>query len=313
METTKVKTVKRNINFKRLDIQDEKSQVDKLGEESMPTSPEDFLMFYAGKMAYTFLKEKVRATNMLAGFKRHYKGIDSDTEEKLDNFYASFEKDFNKQKRNLIKLTDSHPLTKRLCQIKGFTSYQLAMIMSYIKDVNKFDTPSKLSVYAGVACVEGLPVTKGNLAKIKEIYYLQGKEFHGFNTALSGRLYIVVECLLKQKGYFYNMYKGIRERLITRCTNNNEIFKATAADQKASKGKMKKGRFYMKDRKNFSLESFTDKNAKRRIARTLLHLIWTEWRILRKLPLRNPYPIDYLGHNQYIRLSDVLTWEERNC
>jgi hypothetical protein len=211
------------------------------------------------------------------------------------------------------KIVKKHPLWERLEGIKGFTAYQLALIMAYTKDISKFDTPSKYVVYAGIGVINGMPITKANLNKIKEYYSSQGKEFKGFHTVFAGRMLgVVADCLIRPKGFFYNMYLNIRKRLVERCINGGEVVE----QEKEVKGKdgvvRKEKRYYMKNKKNQSLEAFTHSNAKRRIVRTLLHLIWTEWRTLRELPVRNPYPHDYLGHTSLITLEEVKAYDSKN-
>jgi hypothetical protein len=133
-----------------------------------------------------------------------------------------------------------------------------------------------------------------------------GKEFKGFNTDFSGRMFVIIDCLLRAKGWFYTYYSGIRSRLETRALNGGETFVATIQDQKESKGIMKAGHHYMKGKKNQSLIMWSDKNAKRRVARTFLHFLWTEWRDIAGLEVRLPYAIDYLGHSGLIKLEEVI-------
>ena len=105
---------------------------------------------------------------------------------------------------------------------------------------------------------------------------------------------------------FYNYYSGIRQRLEKRALNGGETFVATAQDQKESKGIMKAGNAYMKGKKNQSLIMWSDKNAKRRVARTFLHILWLEWRTLAGLEIRHPYVIDYLQHSGIVTLEQII-------
>lgn len=47
---TEVLSTKKKVNAKRIEIQDEKSQVDKLGEETVPVQPQNVEVMYAGKL-----------------------------------------------------------------------------------------------------------------------------------------------------------------------------------------------------------------------------------------------------------------------
>lgn len=69
---------------------------------------------------------------------------------------------------------------------------------------------------------------------------------------------------------------------------------------------MKSGNAYMKGKKNQSLIMWSDKNAKRRVARTFLHIFWKEWRELSGLPVRHPYVVDYLKHTGYVTLEEIV-------
>ena len=313
METDVVKQVKKSINSKRIEIDTEKASVDKLGEESIPCAPEDILVMFIGKEVDNQIKSRTAMINRLAGYKKAYpKQIVGNVKKKIEEYMQIFDRDFEASKKLLEKVCSQHPLWQKLSGIRGFSAYQLALIMCHIKDIAKFDTPSKLMVYSGLASIEGIPITKGNIHLIKDIYYRQGKEFNGFNTKFLGRMYVITDCLLRGQGYFYRLYLQIKERITQRCINNDETFIASKDDEKKSGGKMKKGRRYMNGKKNQSLDAFTNSNARRRIARVLLHLIYTEWRTQRELPVRVPYPVDYLGHDSVITLDQVLLAEKHN-
>lgn len=310
-----VNSVKKKINVDRLNIQDEKSKVDALGEITKTVEPEDIIAMYTGKLCVMLIKNKVRAMNIKSGYLRAYKGrITPQLKETLDSLEDMFNKDFESTKDHISKYLRKHDLWKRMGFIRGLSEYQLALIMAYVKDIEKFDTPSKLCVYSGMASINNIPVTKANIEKIKKLYFDEGKEFKGFNTEMSGRVLVLVDCLLRAQGYFTNMYQKMRIRLEKRKINEGGTYISTEKDVEESKvdgiPKMTLGRHYIKDRKNQSLEAWSDANAKRRVARTFLHLMWTEWRLLKDLPVRNPYPIDYLGHNELISIDDIKQYEK---
>jgi hypothetical protein len=249
---------------------------------------------YAGKLCALMLKNKVAATLIKEGYYRHYPELAPETKLQLEKLHGDFEADFDIAKARTNKIASNHELYKRLSGIKGISGYQIALLMAYVKDISRFDTPSKLCVYAGMASINGKPVTKANINKIKdERFETTGKEFKGFNTVLSGRMFVIVDCLLRGKGFFFNYYTGIRKRLQERAMNNGEC-------------ELIGDKYYMKDRKNFSLILWSDKNAKRRIARTFLHIFWLEWRKIMDLPIRHPYVVDYLGHNSTVTLEEII-------
>lgn len=297
---TEVRKVKKRINKKRLSIKEDIASVGKLGEETIATLPEDFKMMFAGKLNELLIRDRVRSSNILAAFLKSYGIVDPDVEKHLETQIDSFHKNFDKSKNQLKGFMETHPLWLRMKGIRGFSCSQLALVMAQIKDISKFDTASKLMVYAGIGCVDGLAITKANLGKIKEIYFAKGKEFLGFNTILAGRMFVISECLIKQKGYFYDFYTKMRVRLAEKAINDGRC------EQREVKGVME---WYMKDKKNMSLKLWTQKNAMRRISRTILHFIWTEWRIIKGLEVRIPYPVQYLQHSTVITLDEVLKYD----
>ena len=131
----------------------------------------------------------------------------------------------------------------------------------------------------------------------------------GYNTALQQRLYIITDSLIRAKGWFYEFYQRQRVRIEEKAINEDRVFVATAEDAKGTK--MKAGEFYMKARNTQSLKAWSNSGARWRVARTLLHLIYKEWRDYKGLECRNPYPIEYLGHSQLITLDDVLARDEK--
>jgi hypothetical protein len=279
-------------------------------QETIPVMPTDVEAMYAGKLALMMLKMDVGAQNIIESYYKTYKEMPNEVKANLTQQKELFGKGFDEYKKKLNSILDNHPLSQRMCQIKGFTNYQLALIMAMVKDIRRFDTPSKLLVYAGCACINGMPVNKTNLKAIQGHYKTQGKEFKGFNTLLSGRVNkVVVDSLIRATGYFYQMYVRIRERIHQRCLNNKETFIAVEESLKLNKN-YKIGTIYMKGKNCQSLISFTDSCARRRIASVLLHLLYTEWRTIEGLEVRNPYAIDYLKHKGLITLDDVIKGEQ---
>ena len=291
-----VKITKSKLNKLRIKEQDIKSEAGKLGEETVAVNAEDVSMMFAGKLAQLLLEQKTRATNTLGAFKRSYGHVSPEINDVLQGHYDVVMHDFDRKKLKIMRECEMHPLWDKLGGIKGLSSWNLATLISEIKDIARFDTPTKLCVYAGIASINDWPVTKGNLNKIKEFYLeTKGKEFKGFNTKLSGRLFVLAGSMFKAQGWFYKYYLGIKDRLVHRAINNDEI------------EKRKDGVSIMKGKKNQPLKAWAHDNAQRRMIRTFLHMLWTEWRTLNELEVRAPYAVDYLGHKEWIKLDEVLT------
>lgn len=303
-----VKETKRKITTKRIEIQDEKAKVGKMGEETDAVLPPDLIEMYCGKMCVANIKNGVRSNNMISGFERQYPSMDDSTKGQLKELHQQFMDDFDTSKKRIIKILEKDTLWLRVKGIKGFTAYQLALIKSYMKNPDRFETPSKLMIYAGIGCVndpvtgQGFAVTKANINRIKEIYSKQGKEFNGFNTELSGRMTVIVDCLLRGTGFFYQTYNQIRSRLAEKAINEG---KAEYIKTETKAGKILEG-YFIKGKNNQSLDSFADKGARRRVARILLHIIWKEWRELKGLPIRHPYAIEKLAHTTEISLAQII-------
>lgn len=353
-----VHKTKSKLNKNRIKNADIKSEAGKLGPETTATIPEDIEIMYAGKMCELMNKNSVRAFNIHAGYIRAYKTITPEVKQRLDAQLEKFETQFDEEKKRTIALASNHPLWLRLQGIRGLTPYTLAIIMSHVGRIENFNTPSNLMVYSGLAAINGLPVTKANLAKIKEYYIAQNKfetvpaikiaetnyisyqdimgtvetikaneaaasvdltlrdsdgkkkkftiniatsvtrlkEFKGFDTQFSGRMFVLTDNLLRAQGFFLDFFQKIRVRLNAQAINDGRT-------------ELKEGKRYMIGRKNFSLDAWTMANARRRVARTILHFIYTEWRTIKGLEARNPYPIDYLGHKSFITLEQVKAYD----
>ena len=348
-EETSVAEVKEKLRDHRLEIKDEKAKVDKLGEITHPVLPEDVEVMYAGKMVLQLLKTQTTSDLIIQAYMRDYPEMDETVKANLVAQHTECKEDSIRARERLEAIIEKHPLWLLMKGIKGFSSYQLGLIMAFIKNIERFETPSKLCVYAGVASMGEKGITKANLLEIQKMQLEQfGKEFHGFNTKMSGRMNVVAESLIRAKGFFYHFSQRTRERIKESAINRGKcekiyiepaevkkqdnFAKVSFAKQKGFKkwqdfadsvsptelieiekeiqGKYftdEKGawRWYMKDRKNQTLDMWSLSNVKKRVARTLLHLIYTEWRTLRGLNARNPYPIDYQRHSGYITLAEV--------
>lgn len=330
METIEVK---KKLTKKRIDIQEIKSDAGKLGEETTAIMPQNLEAMFAGKMCNMLIKTRVASENIMWAYCEKYLGIPNklitkfreaqnpmkkireylekegnlETFENLVDLQKEYSLSFERFKRKVSKIVEEHPLYKKFKAVRGFTPYQMALVMAHIKEIKRFETPSRLMIYSGIGCVQGMPVTKANLNKIKEIYLKQGKEFKGFNTALSGRMFVINDCLLRAKGFFYEMYGRIRKRLEEGAINKGMVEKRDVSKSK----KKKEYKYYMKGKKNQSLILWSDRGAKRRIGRTLLYLIWKEWREMEGLPTRLPYPIEYMGHSDLITLEEVVAFDSK--
>ena len=345
METVELKTRKKSkkeLNDLRLKEDKVKANAGKLADESVVVIPSDIEIMFVGRGCDRSMKNNVRMENNLAAYLKTYKDADPAILQRLKDYANIYQKDFELNKKRLEDISQNHPVCASLSRIRGLTNYQIALLMSYIKDINRFDTPSKLVVYCGVGVKYGMKVQKKNLHLINDQKHKEyngkakdWKDF-GFNTQISGRLDVIAEGLIRADGYMKHIYDVQKKRLIERAITNKEcaIFDGTddagnlleetkatiMADEylndeqkeekiKKLKDKREVGRYYMIGRLNQSVEGWADRNATHRMSRTLIHLLYTEWRTYLGLPVRNPFAIDYLGHNSFIKLDDVLNYE----
>lgn len=133
------------------------------------------------------------------------------------------------------------------------------------------------------------------------------KEF-GYNTTLQKRMYIIGECLIRSKGFFYDEYQKAREHLIQRAKNSGECFVAAESDRKENKN-IVVGETYMRNKKNMTLRFWSHRNASWRQCRTLLHFVYVEWMKLLGEDVRALYAIEYLGHQREMNLQMCLNYE----
>lgn len=314
----------------------------KLGEETfavMPEKIEELEAMFASKMCLMMIKEKIASENAVWSYVAQYSKLEKEQikelramrpkdlqlklqELNLLHIYErlliqqhEFEKAFAQYRITADKKVAAHPLWAKFEKIKGFSAYMLGIWMALIKEPSRFETPSKLMVWAGVGTKHGLPINKMHLNRIKEIESARGNDnWQGFCTIFGGRNEVVMDSLMRQKGWFYDFYIRTKARLIESRQNERDpkkprAFIATEADVIESKGKMKLGEWYMVGKKNQSLVSYADRGAKKRMIRILLHHVYTEWMKLKGLPSRNPYPIEYLGHTTFITLEEIVAYD----
>jgi hypothetical protein len=298
-----VKEVKKDITRKRVEIKETKETVEAMGEEVEAVVPPDLESMYAGKLCNILVKAEVSAGNIISGYERKYPSMPPELKEKLLAEKDMFLDKFKSAKDSLSKIVEKHPLWERLKGIKGFSPYQLGLLISYIKDIKRFENFSQLSVYSGLASItdvetkKSYPITKGNINIIKEIYAKRGKEFKGFNTEMSGRMFVVTECLIRSQGFFYRQMLQMRERLEAKAINDGRCEKI---------GEGETAKWYMKGKNKQSLISWSLSNAKRRIATMLLYFVWEQWKMVENIPIRDLYVMEILSHKTKVTLAEVL-------
>lgn len=307
----------------------------KLGEETVaviPNSEMDVLVMYVASQANMQIKNAVRSANRKFGLMKAY-GIadDSDQATILQEYFEKFDEGFEKTKKECEKVVKKHPLSEKICQIKGISPYQLGLVMGFIRQPERFDCFGKLAVYAGCSVKYGAHVSKKNINTINqekhERYVGKEEDFtkFGYSTDFQQRLYIIADSLMRQKGWFYDFYKGQRLRLAQVVVNDGRAvlvggkYEMTNVDlfQYEPFGKFVpeiEGEKYIakfKARKNQSLDAWTNSNARWRMCRMFLNFVYEEWMKLRGFVPREPYVFEHLGHTSKITLDHVLAFEAK--
>lgn len=299
----------------------------KLGEVTIPKQATDVEVMFLGKILLNSLDQSVRMANQLSKFKENY-DIPEEDLKRLEEYKLAFELDFAYQKIAISNILATHPLAI-VGEIKGFSVYQLGLIMSMVKDPRHFKHFSQLAVYSGVAPKNGRVVTLANMNILKlEKRAVYGKldqedDFtdFGFNVKLKARMYVIIDSLMRAKGFFYEEYLRAKSFLIEKNINEGKCYQPTDEQIKASKGILKKGEWYMKnilnedgsvkiEKKHQSLLMFAHAGARWRQARNLMHIIYVEWLKLYGIEARGLYAMDYLGHSSVISLKSVLDFEK---
>lgn len=290
----------------------------KLGFVTTPNAISDPEAFFYGKILDDMTEDGKRLKNRYAGILRDYEGFDFSeaSQGRTAAISAKMESDKKAVRREMEKVLATHPLISRLAKIKGFTTYRGAVMLSKVKDISRFPTPSAFCVYCGVVSVQGLALTKNNLKRLRE---LKDKPDFGFNMSLKQQFYIVNDQFLKAKGFFYHEYQKQKTALFNRVMRNGEYFTFTE-EMKAEYAKAKQkhsmtvGEIYMTRKNTQTVKSFCHTGALWKNAAVLANIIYEEWKKhINEVP-RLPYIMEHVDdhgvmHSRHITLKTVLDFE----
>lgn len=288
---------------------------EKLGEKTDAVRPDEVEIFFLSKTYINFEKFSKTCTLIQGAYERDYPEFEQSSSSLMNEFNVDVKKAKATLKKNLSKAVSKHPLSARLSKIKGFTDYQLGLIMSFMKTPERFRHMGALCVYAGVTEVCGLKLNLKNLNRIRQIK--QNPEF-GYHTEFQQRMYILAECLFRSNGWFTQHAQSLRRRLGERAVNEGRAVWLNKEQLKDLKWKDREEGYYMRERdvlegwvlrKNQSLKQWTMTNASWRISKILLCLLYEEWNTILNIPTRDPYALEYLGHTTKITLDEILQYE----
>jgi predicted RNA-binding Zn-ribbon protein involved in translation (DUF1610 family) len=175
----------------------------------------------------------------------------------------------------------------------------------WVNGIERLVTPSKLHKYAGI--MPGMRLEAGKLAP--------------FNQELKTMLFRLV-----QFGFIYNppnayidLYRQYKESKTERWQNEGvrvmptprgkycESCEKDFMDLKTAKFCPECGTQFVlkKESESIRFKGHLDNMAKRRIMKLFADHLWAVWREALKLPVRQPYPIEVLGHTTVINPWDM--------
>jgi hypothetical protein len=173
----------------------------------------------------------------------------------------------------------------------------------WVEGIERLATPSKLRKYAGL--IPGLRRAAGQKLE--------------YNAQLKTMLWRLGSSFLKAKNRYYNFYLDYKERLTKRLSQEGFRIIPTPRGRYCSlceREVMKKmARFCPVCHEPLSLkeepegvkyEGHIHLMAQRRMLQLFLDHLWVIWREALGLPLRQPYPIEYLGHSRIISPWDMI-------
>ena len=189
--------------------------------------------------------------------------------------------------RHISSVVEAHPVwTEWARYIKGLSPLLLGRVMGRC-DIERLTTPGKMKAHAGFT-----PDSKR----------VPGKRLN-YDPELKTSCWLVGRQLRLAKGKYYEKFLEYKER-IERRWREQGVRIVPGGELPLVDGKR---------RETDTVKSLAHLDAlamHKMIALWLVHL-WSVWRELEGLPVRPPYPIEYLGHTAYISPWDMLDRERR--
>jgi len=215
---------------------------------------------------------------------------DPETEKFQSEMEKFKEKKFLKPVAKILKLHPAHPWFSR---VKGIGQENIAKVLCFI-DINKAPTISSLWKYAGYAVVDGAGERP-----------VKGKELH-FNKTLKlmcyrvGTSLIKSHELIKSKGGEGTKFGAFFEKAL-----KQEAMKFESKGMKVLPTVDWKKLEDAEKSENAS-EYYVHMRAFRRMIKLFLGCLWLYWRQAEGLPIRDPYPVEKLGHTTVIQPYEMI-------
>lgn len=188
---------------------------------------------------------------------------------------ASLEKSIDKKVTVLLK---EHPAYVWFSQIKGIGNENIGKVVGLV-DIEKAYTISSLWKFAGYSVENGKAPKKEKGVKLE------------YNAQLRTMCWRLASSLLRSKGSYYKYYLSQKERYQQRFIN--EGYSIVKAAQIKKKGK-------------YISEGHIHNMALRKMIKLFLSHLWLVWREEVGLTVTNPYVIDNLKHDSFIKPYEMV-------
>lgn len=229
------------------------------------------------------------------------------------NYHELFQSVEDDLVNNIAPLMESHPVWKWASQVKGVGLENLAKVVGLIEKVEQdgkygvecFDTPSKLVRFCGFAVIEG-----------KAEKRTAGQKLH-YNSELRSMLWRLGVSLNMAQGKFYQYYLDSKEYLLNRYLSEGKTILPTPAGKLCppchKEVKVKTAKYCpdchavlvkKQEGENIIFEGHMHNQALRRTLRMFIIMLYTTWREELGLSVREPYPVEHLGHSQVLKPED---------
>lgn len=240
------------------------------------------------------------------------------TQKEADAFFelpfSMFKKAEDAMAKSVARETKDHPIIKAwLGKVPGIGPRLAGLLVANIAPIERFATSSKLWAYAGLHVKDG-----------KAVKRVKGQNSN-WNQELKTTAWKISQSLIKQDHEYRKRYDEYKARIIEREVNKGNIVwgmvnskKARIIERELEKGNIVWGIvnnkyvalhglandetehlqvWKKKEKPDWTLMRVNNM-ALRKIAKMLLCHLWEVWRKLEDLPLRDPYCVEYLGHDR---------------
>jgi len=184
----------------------------------------------------------------------------------------------------IAELIKAHPAYPWFSRVKGVGRENIAKVIGLI-DIEKADTISSLWKFAGFAPVDGKAEKRQKGAKLH------------YNAQLRSMCWRLASSLLRTGGKFYEYYLKEKDKYQHRFRDESRLIVPATQLPK-------------KDGKRYEPEYMISAGhvhnmALRKMIKLFLALLWLSWREGEGLPTREPYPVEYLGHEHPITPEEM--------